>query len=73
MVNCKSSLAVELLLYAPERPVVDFSVAFLWIMALGTILCASFWSEFTSSEQTDERYDELSPKVLTFNPLYSLP
>ncbi|KAE8022781.1 hypothetical protein FH972_008555 [Carpinus fangiana] len=53
---------VELLLYAPERPVVDFSVVFLWMMAVGTILCASFWSEFTASEQTDERYNELSPK-----------
>lgn len=53
---------LELLLYAPERPVVDFSVGFLWMMAVGTILCASFWSEFTASEQTDERYNELSPK-----------
>ncbi|GMY32220.1 signal peptide peptidase-like 5 [Fagus crenata] len=53
---------VELLLYAPTRPVVDVSVVFLWMMAIGTIFCASRWSEFTASEQTDERYNELSPK-----------
>ncbi|KAG2726198.1 hypothetical protein I3843_01G098500 [Carya illinoinensis] len=53
---------VELLLYAPKRPVVDLSVVFLWMMAVGTILCASCWSEFTGSQQSDERYNELSPK-----------
>ncbi|KAK2641723.1 hypothetical protein Ddye_023486 [Dipteronia dyeriana] len=52
---------VELLLYAPNRPVVDFSVILLWLMAVGTIVAASLWSEFTS-ERTDERYNELSPK-----------
>ncbi|KAL3507174.1 hypothetical protein ACH5RR_032556 [Cinchona calisaya] len=53
---------VELLLYSPNRPIVDFSVVFLWLMAVGTLVCASLWSEFTASEQTDERYNELSPK-----------
>lgn len=53
---------VELLLYSPDRPVVDGSVMFLWLMAVGTIVCASLWSEFTASEQSDERYNELSPK-----------
>ncbi|KAL2506321.1 Signal peptide peptidase-like 3 [Abeliophyllum distichum] len=50
---------VELLLYSPDRPIVDFSVTFLWLMAVGTVVCASLWSEFTRSEQSDE----LSPKV----------
>ncbi|KAH7531126.1 hypothetical protein JRO89_XSUnG0017800 [Xanthoceras sorbifolium] len=54
---------VELLLYAPNRPVVDFSVIFLWLMAIGTIIAASLWSEFTS-ERNDERYNELSPKSI---------
>ncbi|KAG2720948.1 hypothetical protein I3760_02G058300 [Carya illinoinensis] len=54
--------SVELLLYAPKRPVVDFSVAFLWVMAVGTILCASCWSQLTDPQQADERYNELSPK-----------
>ncbi|KAJ4723033.1 Signal peptide peptidase-like [Melia azedarach] len=52
---------VELLLYAPNRPVVDYSVIFLWIMAVGTIIAAALWSLLTS-ERTDERYNELSPK-----------
>lgn len=54
--------SVEILLYSPNRPIVDFSVLFLWLMAVGTLVCASLWSEFTASEQTDERYNELSPK-----------
>ncbi|XP_022878884.1 signal peptide peptidase-like 2 [Olea europaea var. sylvestris] len=54
---------VELLLYSPDRPIVDFSVTFLWLMSVGTVVCASLWSEFTGSEQSDEPYDELSPKV----------
>nr|DAD24076.1 TPA_asm: hypothetical protein HUJ06_025539 [Nelumbo nucifera] len=53
---------VELLLYSPNRPVVDFSVIFLWLMAVGTILCASLWSEFVVCEQNDERYNQLTPK-----------
>ncbi|XP_030467375.1 signal peptide peptidase-like 2 isoform X2 [Syzygium oleosum] len=53
---------VEILLYSPDRPLVDFSVVFLWMMAVGTIVCASLWSDFTAAEQNDERYNELSPK-----------
>ncbi|XP_044499210.1 signal peptide peptidase-like 2 isoform X1 [Mangifera indica] len=52
---------VELLLYAPNRPDIDFSVILLWIMAVGTIIVASLWSEITN-EHTDERYNEISPK-----------
>lgn len=37
---------------------------FLWLMAVGTIICASLWSDFTSApEQIDERYNELAAKV----------
>lgn len=57
-----SGKKVELLLYSPNRPIVDFSVVFLWLMAVGTIVCASLWSEFTGSKKNDERYNELSPK-----------
>ncbi|TYK01648.1 signal peptide peptidase-like 5 isoform X2 [Cucumis melo var. makuwa] len=53
--------SVKLLLYAPKRPVVDFSVVFLWMMAVGTVACATLWSEITAV-QTEERYNELSPK-----------
>ena len=63
-----SFFVVELLLYSPNRPIVDFSVIFLWLMAVGTIVCATLWSEFTGSGQSDERYDELSPKVQQTKP-----
>ncbi|XP_050205938.1 signal peptide peptidase-like 3 [Mercurialis annua] len=53
---------VEIMLYAPNRPVVDYSVIFIWLMAVGTVTCASLWSEFTAPEETDERYNELTPK-----------
>ncbi|KAA8527324.1 hypothetical protein F0562_034579 [Nyssa sinensis] len=52
---------VELLIYSPNRPIVDFSVVFLWLMAVGTIVCASLWSKFTA-EHNDESYNEISPK-----------
>lgn len=57
-----SKRKVEVLLYAPTRPVVDYSVAFLWLMAVGTVICASLWSDITAPDQNDERYNELSPK-----------
>jgi signal peptide peptidase-like protein 2B len=52
---------VEMLVYAPPRPIVDYSVVFLWLMAVATIVCASLWSEFTANER-DDRYNELSLK-----------
>ncbi|KAJ6674727.1 SIGNAL PEPTIDE PEPTIDASE-LIKE 5 [Salix viminalis] len=54
---------VDLLLYAPVRPPVDLSVIFLWMMAVGTVVCASLWSEISGPEEAGERYNELSPKV----------
>lgn len=53
---------VEVLLYSPERPVVDFSATFLWLMAVGTIVCASIWAEFIACEPIDERYNHLALK-----------
>ncbi|PRQ38041.1 putative mannosyl-oligosaccharide 1,2-alpha-mannosidase [Rosa chinensis] len=53
---------VELLLYSPKRPVVDFGVAFLWLMAVGTIKVASYWKTFTVVEQNDDPYKELAEK-----------
>ncbi|KAL1827079.1 hypothetical protein ACET3Z_005491 [Daucus carota] len=53
---------VELLLYAPERSIVDPSVVFLWFMTVGTVACAAVWSEFTASKQSEESSDEFSPK-----------
>lgn len=55
---------MELLLYAPKSPVVDYAVAFLWLMSVGTVFIASVWSHVTGPKKNDEQYDELSPKVL---------
>ncbi|KAK1411534.1 hypothetical protein QVD17_38084 [Tagetes erecta] len=54
---------VELLLYAPESPIIDPGAAFLWLMAVATVVCASLWSEITKSGETNGNYDELSPKL----------
>ncbi|KAJ8755401.1 hypothetical protein K2173_019199 [Erythroxylum novogranatense] len=54
---------VKILLYAPERPITDYSVIFLWMMAVGTVICASMWSGFATPKETDERYNELSEKA----------
>ncbi|CAA7026484.1 unnamed protein product [Microthlaspi erraticum] len=53
---------VELLLYSPKSPVVDYAVAFLWLMSVGTVFIASVWSHCTGPKKNDEQYDELSPK-----------
>ncbi|XP_019232716.1 PREDICTED: signal peptide peptidase-like 5 [Nicotiana attenuata] len=44
---------VELLLYSPDRPIVDYSVSFIWLMAVGTIICAALWKRFTRSKDDD--------------------
>ncbi|KAL6188941.1 hypothetical protein ACLB2K_040331 [Fragaria x ananassa] len=53
---------VELLLYSPKRPLVDYSVIFLWLMCVGTIVTASYWKTITVVEQNDEPYNELAEK-----------
>ncbi|KAM5569919.1 hypothetical protein ABKV19_017103 [Rosa sericea] len=57
---------VELLLYSPKRPVVDFGVAFLCLMAVGTIKMASYWKTFTVVEQNDDPYKELAEKGMHY-------
>ncbi|GAB2271717.1 Signal peptide peptidase-like 4 [Dionaea muscipula] len=39
-------------LYSPKRPAVDVAEVFLWLMAVGTILCASYWSAWSAREAT---------------------
>ncbi|CAN8295414.1 unnamed protein product [Cochlearia groenlandica] len=53
---------VELLLYAPKSPVVDYAVVFLWLMSVGTVFVAAVWSHVTAPKNIDEHYNELSPK-----------
>ncbi|KAK6145751.1 hypothetical protein DH2020_019620 [Rehmannia glutinosa] len=45
---------LELLLYSPDRPILDYSVIFLWLMAVGTVVSASLWSEITGSEHKSD-------------------
>lgn len=42
-------------LYSPERAKVDVAEIFLWLMAVGTILCASYWSAWSAREATIEQ------------------
>ena len=65
MVDFEFPISVEVLLYAPVRPTIDFSVGCLWLMSVGTVICASLWSDLTARDQLDERYNELSPKVFS--------
>ncbi|KAJ4967823.1 hypothetical protein NE237_014524 [Protea cynaroides] len=53
---------VELLLYSPDSPIVDVSEFFLWMMAVGTVIVASVWSEFIACEQNDDPYNHMTPK-----------
>ncbi|CAI0472197.1 unnamed protein product [Linum tenue] len=54
--NYMSSNATVLLqLYSPKRPLVDVAEVFLWLMAVGTILCASYWSAWTAREAAIEQ------------------
>ncbi|RWR72209.1 signal peptide peptidase-like protein 4 [Cinnamomum micranthum f. kanehirae] len=51
-------MIVAVQLYSPERPLVDTAEVFLWLMAVGTILCASYWSAWSAKEAMIE-HDKL--------------
>lgn len=57
-----SSVYVQL--YSPKRPAVDVAEVFLWLMAVGTILCASYWSAWNAREAVIEQEKML--KVFAF-------
>ncbi|KAJ6872838.1 hypothetical protein NC651_031844 [Populus alba x Populus x berolinensis] len=50
-----TSSSVKVQLYSPRRPVVDVAEVFLWLMAVGTILCASYWSAWSAREAAIEQ------------------
>lgn len=50
-----NSSSVSVQLYSPRRPVVDIAEVFLWLMAVGTILCASYWSAWSAREAAIEQ------------------
>ncbi|KAL3622131.1 Signal peptide peptidase-like 4 [Castilleja foliolosa] len=49
---------VSIQMYSPHRPEVDVAEVFLWLMAVGTILCASYWSAWSAREAAIE-HDKL--------------
>uniref|UniRef100_A0A2N9GUL5 PA domain-containing protein n=1 Tax=Fagus sylvatica TaxID=28930 RepID=A0A2N9GUL5_FAGSY len=51
----KNNTTVSVQLYSPLRPVVDIAEVFLWLMAVGTILCASYWSAWSAREAAIEQ------------------
>ncbi|KAL0702678.1 hypothetical protein Bca4012_058800 [Brassica carinata] len=60
--------SVELLLYAPNRPAVDFTAGLLLLMAVGTVVVGSLWSELTDPDQANESYNILSKVILLSGP-----
>ncbi|KAL4314616.1 hypothetical protein AHAS_Ahas15G0102900 [Arachis hypogaea] len=52
MLTSASSVSVQL--YSPRRPAVDVAEVFLWLLAVLTILCASYWSAWRVREAADE-------------------
>ncbi|KAJ7952292.1 Signal peptide peptidase-like [Quillaja saponaria] len=50
-----NSSSVSVQLYSPRRPIVDIAEVFLWLMAVGTILCASYWSAWSAREAALEQ------------------
>ncbi|EXB30879.1 Signal peptide peptidase-like 2B [Morus notabilis] len=53
--DLKNNFRVSVQLYSPLRPLVDIAEVFLWLMAVGTILCASYWSAWTTREAALEQ------------------
>ncbi|GLT84617.1 hypothetical protein SLE2022_028380 [Rubroshorea leprosula] len=51
----EKNASVSVALYSPKRPPVDIAEVFLWVMAVGTILCGSFWSAWTAREAAIEQ------------------
>ncbi|KAI3444532.1 hypothetical protein Pfo_001197 [Paulownia fortunei] len=50
-----NSSRVSIQMYSPQRPEVDVAEVFLWLMAVGTILCASYWSAWSAREAAIEQ------------------
>ncbi|KAK4411402.1 Signal peptide peptidase-like 4 [Sesamum angolense] len=50
-----NSSHVSIQMYSPRRPQVDVAEVFLWLMAVGTILCAAYWSAWSAREAAIEQ------------------
>ncbi|XP_074264195.1 signal peptide peptidase-like 3 [Silene latifolia] len=63
----ESGKRVELQIYLLKRSVVDLSNSIIWLISVGTLVIASIWPDLAGREQSDERYNELSPKESSTN------
>lgn len=52
--------AVELLLYSPERPDVEFSQFILWFTSVSVVILASIWEVITAPRQNDDHYGDVN-------------
>ncbi|KAI8026317.1 Signal peptide peptidase-like 4 [Camellia lanceoleosa] len=53
--SLKNNSLVTVQLYSPKRPLVGVAEVFLWLMAVGTILCACYWSAWSAREAAIEQ------------------
>nr|KYP77085.1 Signal peptide peptidase-like 2B [Cajanus cajan] len=53
--HIKNNSNVSIQLYSPLRPLVDVAEVFLWLMAVGTIISASYWSAWSAREAAIEQ------------------
>ncbi|XP_059634185.1 signal peptide peptidase-like 4 [Cornus florida] len=66
--SIRNKSAVSVQLYSPKRPLVDVAEVFLWLMAVGTILGASYWSAWSAREaaiEQDKLLKDASNDLLT--------
>ncbi|XP_004971032.1 signal peptide peptidase-like 3 [Setaria italica] len=45
---------VDILMYAPQKPSFDGAIPFLWLMAVGTVACASVWTVAVVGEEPNK-------------------
>ncbi|XP_028767448.1 signal peptide peptidase-like 2 isoform X1 [Neltuma alba] len=61
MLTTSSPVFVQL--YSPRQPAVDVAEVILWLMSIGTIVCASYWSAWNTRE-ADIEQDKLLKDVV---------
>ncbi|KAI9075131.1 hypothetical protein K1719_042862 [Acacia pycnantha] len=61
MLNTSSSVFMQL--YSPRQPAVDGAEVILWLMSVGIIVCASYWSAWRAREADIEQYKLLKDAV----------
>ncbi|KAK7293334.1 hypothetical protein RJT34_16197 [Clitoria ternatea] len=59
MVDFLRAIMAFLWLYTPMCLLVDVAKVFLWLMVVGTILCASYWSAWSAREAAIEQEKHL--------------